>query len=117
MPTEIPARWKPVFDRTGVESWRELSRRAGASVGVVQGVVLGTRKSTDEAVRMVANALRISIQEVYTLRGEPVFEPFVLPRRANLLNHQQRQAILAVIDGMLHTSDQTSSQTESADSR
>lgn len=101
-PTEIPQRWRPYFERAEISSWRELSRRVDMAVGVVQGVILGTRRSTDEAIDRVAEALGVSVDVIYRLRGEPTDEPFVLPRKANRLNFQQRQAILAVIDGMLN---------------
>lgn len=97
----LPPQWEEVF---AGRSMRDIATKAGMHADRVSRFVKGGGVS-DETAEKIADALGISVKKAYELRGEPVREPFQLPRKAQLLSNSQRDAILRVIDGMLEDHD------------
>ncbi|MFD6677540.1 helix-turn-helix domain-containing protein [Rhodococcus zopfii] len=97
----LPPQWEEVF---AGRSMRDIATKAGMHADRVSRFVKGGGVS-DETAEKIADALGISVKKAYELRGEPVREPFQLPRKAQLLSNSQRDAILRVIDGMLEDND------------
>lgn len=95
--TGLPPQWEEVF---AGRSMRDIATKAGMHADRVSRFVKGEGVA-DGTAEKIADALGITVKKALELRGEPVREPFVLPRKANQLSYSQREAILRVIDGML----------------
>ncbi|MDV2477235.1 helix-turn-helix transcriptional regulator [Rhodococcus zopfii] len=107
----LPPQWEEVF---AGRSMRDIATKAGMHADRVSRFVKGGGVS-DETAEKIADALGISVKKAYELRGEPMREPFHLPRKAQLLSHSQRDAILRVIDGMLEERDDKAADSTSED--
>lgn len=101
---QVPDHWLPYFEKLGVEpnrrSFREVARRAGVDVGRIRRGMRGEGTS-DRTIEILAEVFGISIAEVQQLRGEQPAEPFELPFEARYLTRTQRDAVRAVVQGML----------------
>lgn len=86
---------------------RQVAAAAGIYADRVSRFVKGEGVEEGTA-ELIADALGIPVKKAWELRGEPVQEPFTLPRKAQRLSRSQRDAILRVIDGMLEGRDDRS---------
>ena len=84
---------------------RQVASAAGIYADRVSRFVKGEGVEEGTA-ELIADALGIPVKKAWELRGEPVQEPFTLPRKAQRLSRSQRDAILRVIDGMLEDRDE-----------
>lgn len=102
-----PERWRPYFDKSGVEfSYSALSRKVGLdNAAHIRRVLTGQVKSpTEETIETLAHALGMPRSRFLALvqeRESP--EPFrqVVPTAADALDERERQAVLAVIEALL----------------
>src|SRR5699024_10409804 len=101
-PKDVPEQWRPIFDRRGIEfTYRALSRRAeGVSLNTIVRALTGAGKTTDRVAGKLSDALGISAERFYELRGVPVEEPFSLPARASQLSARERDAVMGVVDAI-----------------
>jgi hypothetical protein len=97
----LPPQWEEVF---AGRSMRQVAAAAGIYADRVSRFVKGEGVEEGTA-ELIADALGIPVKKAWELRGEPVQEPFTLPRKAQRLSRSQRDAILRVIDGMLEDRD------------
>lgn len=100
----LPPQWEEVF---AGRSMRQVAAAAGIYADRVSRFVKGEGVEEGTA-ELIADALGIPVKKAWELRGEPVQEPFTLPRKAQRLSRSQRDAILRVIDGMLEGRDDRS---------
>ena len=101
---KVPEHWLPVFAAAGIRgTFRGLADATDRDTSLVIRVIEG-HNVEDDAIEDVAEALNVKPAKVRELRGEPVRKPFKLPSKADRLSVKQREAILAVIDGMLESS-------------
>ncbi|QOV97201.1 hypothetical protein [Rhodococcus pyridinivorans] len=97
----LPPQWEEVF---AGRSMRQIAAAAGIYADRVSRFVKGEGVEEGTA-ELIADALGIPVKKAWELRGEPINEPFTLPRKAQRLTRSQRDAILRVIDGMLEGRD------------
>lgn len=90
----------------GVESIRGFAKRVDVAVETARRMLQGTRVPDEDTLQRVADKLPASLRELRWLAGLPVgeLEPFVLPPEANQLNRMQREVVLTVVRGLLHSS-------------
>ena len=106
-PNLPPERWRPLFDRAGIEfGYRPLAARAGMTHTRVHRLIRGGG-TTDAAIQQVADALGVKASVVRELRGEPAVErePFTLPDDAGRLTHDERTVIRAMVRALLDARD------------
>lgn len=102
-PNLPPEHWRPLFDKIGVEfGYRPLAAYTRMNHTRVRRLLLGGG-TTDEAVRELASAFRVSPDEVYRLRGEedPDIRPFTLPEDAGRLTESERRVIRSMVRALL----------------
>ncbi|WP_156479419.1 hypothetical protein [Gordonia sp. QH-12] len=102
-----PERWRPYFDRAGIEfGYRPLAARAGLTPTRTHRLVRGGG-TTDQAIQKVADALGVKASKVRELRGEPAVEidPFILPDDAGRLNDTERDVVRRVVRALLDARD------------
>ena len=93
---------------------RQVAAAAGIYADRVSRFVKGEGVE-DGTAELIADALGIPVKKAWELRGEPILEPFTLPRKAQRLSRSQRDAILRVIDGMLEDRDNKPGDSSPAD--
>lgn len=98
-----PESWRPLFDKANIEfGYRPLATRAGLTPTRVHRLIRGGG-TTNEAIKQVAEALRVNESRVRELRGEAAVEikPFTLPDDAGWLNDNEREVIRSMVRALL----------------
>ncbi|QZD97561.1 immunity repressor [Gordonia phage LonelyBoi] len=111
-PNLPPEQWRPLFDALGIEfGYRPLANRADMNHTRVRRVLRGEGTSED-AIRLVADALDVSPARVHELRGEPAVEtePFILPDDAGRLTDREREVIRAMVRALIDAKDRHADQ-------
>ncbi|QDM56390.1 transcriptional repressor [Gordonia phage Sidious] len=111
-PNLPPEQWRPLFDALGIEfGYRPLATRADMNHTRVRRVLRGEGTSED-AIRLVADALDVSPAKVHELRGEPAVErePFILPDDAGRLTDREREVIRAMVRALIEAKDRHADQ-------
>ncbi|AMS03203.1 immunity repressor [Gordonia phage Eviarto] len=111
-PNLPPEQWRPLFDALGIEfGYRPLATRADMNHTRVRRVLRGEGTSED-AIRLVADALGVSPAKVHELRGEPAVErePFILPDDAGRLTDRERDVIRAMVRALIEAKDRHADQ-------
>lgn len=103
-PQDVPEQWRPYFKKRDIEfTFRALERKVqSVAPGTIIRALTGQGKPTGRTVDAIAEALGITSEKFYELRGEPVAEPFILSGRASQLTHQERAAVRSVVDAILN---------------
>jgi transcriptional regulator with XRE-family HTH domain len=101
--SEIPEPWRTAMEKAGVYSFRALSEKTGIGTSTVTGLVFGDRRSSEQTMQAVADALRLEVTTIREWAAAALGEsgPFELPAEANRLTRRERDAILGVVRAML----------------
>jgi transcriptional regulator with XRE-family HTH domain len=98
---ETPQAWQALMEARRIGSARQLAERAGLSVTSVTAFLHGDRDAEDETAKQIADALAITVEKAWELRGEVGRKPFTLPAVADRLTPRQRDAVRAIVLAMV----------------
>ena len=101
MTSEDKTEWPVLVKRAGYSSLRDFASKIGIAHTTVSKTFHGQTRPSDETARAIAQALNMSTVEFWERMGERPTTPFELPSKARHLSFSQRQAVLAVVNGML----------------
>ena len=97
---------------------RDEQEPAPPTYEVFRRIRNGHTRITDNTAVALATMLDVDVDEVHAAAGiRPSLGRFELPTRADRLDDQQREVVLAVVDTILRASDGESSQSPAADRR
>lgn len=103
-PQDVPEQWRPYFEKRDIEfTFRALERKVqSVAPGTIIRALTGQGKPTGRTVDAISEALGITSEKFYELRGEPVAEPFILSGRASQLTTTERAVVRSVVDAILN---------------
>jgi transcriptional regulator with XRE-family HTH domain len=86
------------MENAGLYSFRDVALRTGLGISTVSALMNGRRRSDEQTVQAVADALRLPVTTIRDWAARALGEegPFELPPEFNQLNRRQREALLNV---------------------
>lgn len=103
-PQDVPEQWRPYFKKRDIEfTFRALERKVqSVAPGTIIRALTGQGKPTGRTVAAISEALGITTEKFYELRGEPAADPFILSGRASQLTTTERAVVRSVVDAILN---------------
>lgn len=108
--SEIPSKWSDLLikagftdRRNGAPSLRRLGDAAGVNVSTVSRLVIKGMGLTDANMQKIADALRVSVDEVYGLTSGVTAKPMTLPLGTEKLTEREKNAVAEIIRSLVNS--------------
>lgn len=104
----IPDSWQELMDRAGFTSLRSLSMACGGrpSAKAVGDIVLRGARGSDESMANLADALGVTIPDLYEIQTGQRGEPLRMPPGTEKLTPRAKRAVLEMIRVMVEIAEQ-----------